>query len=81
MKLPKPPLDDGTRAEFEAFLTGFALALLGIKKAYPSFNTEEVWKSAIEVATEVYPPFDLPTEPVKCRGDGRRADGIEMSED
>ena len=81
MKLPKPPPDDGTRVEFEAFLTGVGLCLVCIKQAFPSFDDREVWKYAIKSAEELYPPFDPPTEPVKCRGDGRRADGAVMSED
>ena len=80
LKLPKPP-DYGTRSETEAFLAGFELAMIGIKKAFPAFKTEEIWKSAKEFAMELYPPFEPPPPPVKCRGDGRRADGIEMSED
>jgi hypothetical protein len=79
VKLPKPPPDEGTRAEFEAFLTGFALALVGVKRAFPLFEVVDIWESAKQAATELYPPFDPLTEPVKCRGDGRRADGIEMS--
>ena len=55
--------------------------MIGIKKAFPAFKTEEIWKSAKEFAMELYPPFEPPPPPVKCRGDGRRADGIEMSED
>jgi hypothetical protein len=81
VKLPKPPPDDGMRSEYEAFLTGFALALVGIKCAYPSFDDRAAFDIAVEAATELYPPFDPFTEAVKCRGDGRRADGIEMSED
>jgi hypothetical protein len=81
LKLPKPPPDDGTRAEFSAFMWGFALALAGVKKSYPNFETDDIMKSAVETAIELYPPFDPPTEPVKCLGDGRRSDGIEMSED
>jgi hypothetical protein len=81
LKLSKPPPDDGTRAEFEAFLYGFSLAIVGIKTVSPSFDDRRAFDIAVEAATELYPPFDPPTEPVKCRGDGRRVDGIEMSED
>jgi len=81
VKLPKPPPDDGTRSEYEAFLTGFTLALIGIKRAFPNFDATEILNSAKEAAADLFPPFDPPTEPVKCRGDGRRADGIEMSDD
>ena len=81
MKLPTPPPDDGTRAEFEAFLTGVAITLVGIKRAFPNFEITDIYNTAIKTATELYPPFDPATEPVKCRGAGRRADGIEMSED
>jgi hypothetical protein len=81
LKLSKPPPDDGTRAEFDAFLLGTALVLISIKRAFPSFDFTDIYNSAIKAATELYPPFDPLTEPVKCRGDGLRADGIEMSED
>jgi hypothetical protein len=78
MKLPKPPPDEGTRAEFEAFLTGFALVVSGIKAAFPSFDHTELWNYAVEAATELYPPFDPFPNPTKASGDGRRSDGIEM---
>jgi hypothetical protein len=81
VKLPKPPPDDGTRAEFEAFLTGFALAVFGIKRAFPNFDATEIWNSANDAATELYPPFDPLPPPVKRSDDGNRKDGIEMSED
>jgi hypothetical protein len=81
VKLPKLPPDDGTRSEFEAFMTGFALAVVGIKRAFPHFDSTQLWKYAGEAATELYPPFDPLPNPVKSQGDGRRSDGIEMSED
>jgi hypothetical protein len=81
VKLPKPPPDDGTRSEYEAFLIGFALAVVGIKRAFPNFDATEILKTAKEAATELYPQFDPLPPPVKSLGDGRRADGIEMSED
>ena len=81
MKLPKPPPDDGTRAEFEAFLTGVSFVLEGIKRAFPQFEANKIWQPAIEAAIALYPPFDPPPTPVKATGDGIRADGLVMSED
>jgi hypothetical protein len=81
MKLPKLTPNDVTRAEYDAFLHGAALVIIGIKRAFPNLDVTEIWNSASETATELYPPFDPPLAPVKNQGDGRRADGIEMSED
>ena len=81
MKLPKPPPDDGTRSEYEAFLSGFALALYGIKRTFPGFDTSGIEKSAIEAATELYPPFDPLPPPAKRSDDVNRRDGVIMSED
>jgi hypothetical protein len=81
MKLPKPPPDDGTRAELEAFLTGFALAIVGIKRAFPNFDDTELWNWAKKTAAELYPQFDPLTPPTKATGYGNRKDGIVMSDD
>lgn len=81
MKLPKPPLDDGTRPEFEEFMNGCAFILLGVKRAFPNFETGEIWKSAWDVANEMWPPFDHLPSPVKRGEDGNRRDGFVMSED
>jgi hypothetical protein len=81
VKLPKPPPDDGTRAEFEAFITGFGVAMLAVSTGLEGFDISELWQQAMKAANELYPPFDPLPNPVKSQGDGRRADGIEMSED
>jgi hypothetical protein len=76
-----PPPDEGTRSEYLAFLTGAFVVLQAIKRALPGFDRRDIWKYAIEAATELYPPFDPLPNPVKAPGDGVRSDGVVMSED
>ena len=79
VKLPNPPPDDGTRAEHEAFLTGFDLAIEGIKKALPSsIYFDDIEKLAKQLADDLYPQFYPLPEPVKRSDDGNRKDGIVM---
>ncbi len=65
IKLPPPPANPNERAEVEAFMLGFAIALRALNTFVTATEEKqkELFREATVLAKEFYPDFDPPPEP------------------